>query len=135
MRPCNHLGGGGQFSNERNKVPLYFLKAKVGRLHTPLNYISFAIQRSCLRILSFASAVAWDTSAKWVRMSWCIRSFKTGMDEASSYSEKILCSLLAEREQTMTESNSTPEKETKIRMAANILNRWHVQFQNVTQNI
>ena len=84
-------------------------------MHTPLNCISFAIQWSCLRILSFASAVAWDTSPKWVRMSWCVRSFKTGMDEASSYSKKRLCSLLADREQTMTQSNSTPNKEEQER--------------------
>ena len=124
-------------------------------MHTPLNCISFAIQWSCLRILSFASAVAWDTSPKWVRMSWCVRSFKTGMDEASSYSEKTLCSLLTDWEQTMAESNPTPENEQNIRMTVNnrqqkkkerkkkkgggiiiaIVIRWHVHFEKVSENM
>ena len=41
------------------------------------------------------------------------------MDEASSYSEKTLCSLLTDWEQTMAESNPTPENEQNIRMTAN----------------
>jgi len=77
-------------------------------LHTPLNGIRFAIQWSCLGIISLASAVAWYASVKWVRMSG-------GMDQASSYSKKRLCSLLADREQTMTQSNSTPNKEEQER--------------------
>ena len=84
-------------------------------MHTPLNGIRFAIQWSCLGIIPLAGAVAWYASAKWVRMSGGIWSFKTGMDEASSYSKKRLCSLLADREQTMTQSNSTPNKEEQER--------------------
>ena len=84
-------------------------------MHTPLNGIRFAIQWSCLGIISLASAVAWYASAEWVRMSGGIWSFKTGMDETSSYSKKRLCSLLADREQTMTQSNSTPNKEEEER--------------------
>jgi hypothetical protein len=41
------------------------------------------------------------------------------MDEASSYSEKTLCSLLTDWEQTMAESNPFPENEQNIRMTAN----------------
>ena len=71
------------------------------------------VERS--QVLDILQCSCRHPNAEWMWMGGGIWSFKTGMDEASSYSKKRLCSLLADREQTMTQSNSTPNKEEQER--------------------